>query len=355
MRKLITLLLTAFTLVVANAQDLSDLKFGTDTTFDVITWNIEHFPQAGVTTVDDVKNIIKNLNVEVIAIQEIEDTAAFTKMVNELEGYDGFYGNWYYIACGYIYKSDVVTVNNKEELFHGDFKIFPRPAYLFDVNYNGERFYILNNHFKCCSGSEDRRSAACAQLKEYIDNNLPDENVIVLGDLNDEIVDSINVFQNFIDDKENFFFADMAVAQSDSEYWSYESWPSHLDHILITNELFEHTPNATTIQLDDYFSPTSYYKDSISDHLPVGINISLSAPLHVYSNFFATKMIVDLPANHQSGTLSVSDSSNKLLYTVSLTGQQDKIKFKTKSFPQGILTIEFKTTGLPYKCEVLHQ
>lgn len=352
MKKLITLLLTTLSFVVVNAQDLSELKFGTDSTFDVVTWNIEHFPQAGATTVETVKRIIKKLDVEVIAIQEIEDTAAFTKMVNELDGYDGFYGNWYYIACGYIYKSDLVTVNNKQELFKGDFKVFPRPAYLFDVNYNGERFCILNNHFKCCSGSEDKRTAACIQLKDYIDTNLADQNVIVLGDLNDEIVDTSNVFQSFIDDKDNFTFADMAIAQGASEYWSYESWPSHLDHILITNDLFEHTSKAATIQFDDHFSLPTYYKDSISDHLPVGINVSHSVLLSVGLNLLKTKIIVHLPPRHQSGTLNVRNSSNKLLYTVSVTDEQDKIKLKRKHFPKGTLIVDFRATGLPYKAKV---
>ena len=35
----------------------------------------------------------------------------------------------------------------------------------------------------------------------------------------------------------------MDIAYSSSSNWSYPSWPSHLDHILLTNELFDEDKN----------------------------------------------------------------------------------------------------------------
>ena len=43
-----------------HAQSLSDLSFGTDSTFEVLTWNIEWFPKNGQSTADSVKQIIKD-------------------------------------------------------------------------------------------------------------------------------------------------------------------------------------------------------------------------------------------------------------------------------------------------------
>ena len=50
------------------------------------------------------------------------------------------------------------------------------------------------------SDEEKRRYNAVNFLKEYIDTYLSDENVIVLGDLNDDISESSqnNVFQNVL-------------------------------------------------------------------------------------------------------------------------------------------------------------
>ena len=40
------------------SQSLSDITFGTDSTFEVVTWNIEWFPKNGTITVDSVSKII---------------------------------------------------------------------------------------------------------------------------------------------------------------------------------------------------------------------------------------------------------------------------------------------------------
>ena len=48
-------------------------------------------------------------------------------------------------------------------------------------------------------------------LKQYIDDNLPGQNVIVVGDLNDDIAEEStnNVFQHILEDSENYFFSDI--------------------------------------------------------------------------------------------------------------------------------------------------
>ena len=109
---------------------------------------------------------------------------------------------------------------------------------------------------------------------------MSDKNVLVVGDYNDLIEDDIsnNVFQSFIDDSDNYLFADTPILDFPTSLWSYPSWPSHLDHILISNELFDDFNNAynhvTTIDMAQYFNNgfDGYYK-CISDHLPVGIRL----------------------------------------------------------------------------------
>jgi len=127
---------------------------------------------------------------------------------------------------------------------------------------------------------ETRRYTASNLLKEYIDTNLPNENVIVLGDLNDILTDAVanNVFQMIINDAENYLFADMDIAEGSSADWSYPWWPSHIDHIIITNELFDEFVNGgsavQTIKIDEYMEGgfDDYY-ENISDHRPVALKI----------------------------------------------------------------------------------
>ena len=113
-------------------------------------------------------------------------------------------------------------------------------------------------------------------LKNYIDNNFQNERVVVLGDFNDDISEEMtnNVFAEFLNNPESYFFTDTYIAEGSSLNWSFPSYPSHLDHILVTNELFIDTINTFTIQLDNYMiGGFQKYDNHISDHRPVGINL----------------------------------------------------------------------------------
>ena len=126
----------------------------------------------------------------------------------------------------------------------------------------------------------NRRLIALNYLKSYIDNNLSNENVLVIGDFNDELNDNFinNIFQNFIDDFENYLFTDMSIANGNPQNFSFPNWPSHIDHILITNELFDefnsNESQISTLQIDDYFiGGFNNYDALITDHMPVGLNL----------------------------------------------------------------------------------
>ncbi|MGB2279678.1 MAG: hypothetical protein ACPH16_06805, partial [Flavobacteriales bacterium] len=172
-----------------------------------------------------------------------------------------------------------------------------------ELTFSGMIFYVINIHLKCCgdgtldesdSGDEEtRRRAASNAIKYYIDNNLADKNVLLVGDYNDLIEDNIsnNVFQSFIDDSDNYLFADMSIANGNPQNFSFPNWPSHIDHILITNELFDefnsNESDITTIQVDNYISGGfSSYDALITDHMPVGISL-------VYTNVVA-KLLVQI-------------------------------------------------------------
>ena len=81
----------------------------------------------------------------------------------------------------------------------------------------------------------------------------------------------------FLDDSENYLFTDMQIAEGSSLDWSYPSWPSHLDHILISNELFEDFQNlnslVSVIKIDDYMGGWNNYDNNVSDHRPIGIKL----------------------------------------------------------------------------------
>ncbi len=278
------------------SQDLEDLSFGDDSSLDIATWNIEWFPKNGQTTSEYVAQILYQLDLDVLAMQELDDKTVFDQMVNELTNYTGYYESAWFAGLAYIYKSDVVQINSIYEIYTTSpyWSAFPRSPMVMDMNFMGENYFIINNHFKCCgdgnfdmdddSDEETRRYNAVNLLKEYIDTYLPDKNVIVLGDLNDDIAEPTqnNVFQNILNDTENYTFVDYDIASGNSSDWSYPSWPSHLDHILITNELFDEYDNSDvlTIKIDDYLDGGwNEYDYNVSDHRPVAISFHLNSSL----------------------------------------------------------------------------
>ncbi len=283
--------------IVIFSQDLEDLSFGEDNSLDIATWNIEWFPKNGQTTVEYVIQILQQLDLDILAMQELDNKDMFDQMFNELTNYTGYYESAWFAGLAYIYKPDVVQINNIYEIYTTSpyWSAFPRSPMVMDMSFMGENYFIINNHFKCCgdgildfnneSDEEKRRYNAVNFLKEYIDTYLSDENVIVLGDLNDDIAEAQqnNVFQMFLDDTDNYLFVDIEIANGSSSNWSYPTWPSHLDHILITNELFDELDNSDiqTIKIDEYLDGGwNEYDQNISDHRPVALKLDFGSSIN---------------------------------------------------------------------------
>jgi len=296
MKKLCFTLISLFLLANTplQSQDLDDLSFGEDGSLDIATWNIEWFPNNGQITVEYITEIIEQLDLDIFAIQEIDNTDMFDQMLDAMPDYTGYYESSWFAGLAYIYKTEVVEINDIYEIYTTSpyWSAFPRSPMVMDMHFMGANYFLINNHFKCCGDGvldfndegdeEKRRYNAANLLKEYIDTNLSENNVLVVGDLNDDIAEASqnNVFQMILDDIDNYLFVDIGIANSSSSEWSYPSWPSHLDHILITSELFDELDDSDvqTIKIDEYLDGGwSEYDYNISDHRPVAIKFGLNS------------------------------------------------------------------------------
>ena len=326
-------------------QDLADISFGTDSTFEVVTWNIEWFPKNGSITVDSVSKIIEYLDVDLIGLQEVDDSTLCRQMIDNLPGYELFMDNDWFGGLAYIYKTSSVSVQSIYKIYDTApfWNTFPRSPLVIELIFNGETFILINNHFKCCgdglldignpADEETRRHEASTLLKEYIDANFNSSRVIVIGDLNDIITDLPvnNVYQMFIDDSTNYAFADMSIAIGASSEWSFPGWPSHLDHVLITNELFTEfsNPNSEikTIMVEDYLAGgLAEYDLNISDHRPVGLKIQLTptalslvensnsnSNVKIFPNPTNGYFSIDLGETYNAVTITITDLNGKVI------------------------------------------
>lgn len=295
-------------------QEFEDLSFGTESTLEVMTWNIERFPKNGDTTLNYVVDIIEALDVDIVAIQEIDDLNYFNQLEASLDSYDGYIESVFFAGLAYLYKPDIIQINNIYEIYTTAeyWNYFPRAPMVMDFNYKDDRYILINNHFKCCGNGildldntndeETRRYYANSLLKEYVESNFSDENVIILGDLNDILTDNPrnNVFQMFLDDQDNYLFADYEIAAGQNSDWSYPSWPSHLDHILITNELFDElkddNSDIQTIKIEESLSGGwPAYDRNISDHRPVALKLLTDSRLSVSDIDNAKPLFINYP------------------------------------------------------------
>jgi len=340
----IALLLTTF---LSNAQELEIPAFGSDSTFEVLTWNIEWFPKNGQTTVDYVSEIINDLDVDLLAMQEIDDKNYFDQLLENLDGRAGFYVVSKYSNLAYIYKTDVVEVDTIYEIYTSQpyWRPFPRAPMVMEMRFMDAHYVIINNHFKCCGDGildstdpwdeETRRLDASILLEQFIDSIFPDTRVIMLGDLNDDLADEPdnNVFNVFLDDPEKYLFTDLTIAEGSISEWSYPSWPSHLDHILITNELFVDFENeyaaVQTLKLDEYFAGGFYeYDKNVSDHRPVALKIKPEAFLNTTETQFKPAL--------EERKLVIFDMKGRIVKNCTVLKNQSTIVWNAEKLPEGI-------------------
>jgi len=365
-----SLIFTGFLLcgILIKAQTLDNLSFGSQNTFEIMTWNIETFPKNGQISIDYATQIIEALNVDFIAIQEVSDIAAFEQLASNLANYNGYIESTYYDGLAFLYKPEVITINNIYRIYSTSvyWNTFPRAPMVIDITYNNQTIFIINNHLKCCgdgllnlsdiNDEEYRRYEAIYLLKTFMDLDLQNEHIILVGDLNDELTDnsSNNVFAELLNDPANYVFADYDIASGNSSNWSFPSWPSHLDHILISNELFDefalNDSGIQTIKIDDYLAGGWFeYDQNVTDHRPVALKLFIDSNLGIkevaeneisnfmnYPNPFNSETTFSFHKNKGEAEIQIYNVLGQLIFSKKIPHNKTEYQWVPKALANGI-------------------
>ena len=298
---------------------------GDTSTLNLLTWNIEHFPKNDL-TVEYLKDAIGLLKVDIIALQEIKSITKLNQLTNQLgEEWISYRspGNSDYGQLGYLINTNEITniiepfslapdtlkcqnymydvdshpcqnssiddcddENPDDTCYDNSYDFAWRMPYVLEFTYENQTFYIINIHFKCCNsyGNEKkRRYQATNYLDAYINDYYVNDNIIVMGDFNGNIDETVyinqthNVFDSFL--SSSYIFADESVFLGDSQLWSFPSYPSHIDHIILSDEIFNNPLieySTSTVLIENLYNRGfSEYNEYISDHRPVLINLQL--------------------------------------------------------------------------------
>ncbi len=249
---------------------------------EIATWNIENYPKGGAGTITAVKELIRDLDIDLFGVQEIADVSAFNSLMDSLPGYravlsNDVYSSGSYQKTGIIYKSEFISIANVRNIFEDDGYAFPRPPLtafvtvrdLDSVKYD---FTLIVLHLKALGGdsNEARRREACQKLELFIDEEIragADADFVVVGDWNDQLDDpeTDNVFMPFLSKSDEYRFLTNGL---DQESYISNSFNSLIDHIMISQSSFDEfgIGSAEVQYLDNQING---YASTVSDHRPV--------------------------------------------------------------------------------------
>ena len=349
------------------AQPYTNSNAGSDIpleeTLDVVTWNIEWFgddnnspaagnPNSDAVQRDSVLTILKRLDADVFTVEEIADDALFADLVSRLEGYDYILsdavsnpdGTPPFQKLGFIYKTDVVTplktralLETIHPLYNGGdasalvnypdtpdrFYASGRLPFLMtaEVNLNGLKqevdFIALHARANSGDGAQVRyemRKYDVEVLKDSLDAQFANRYVILSGDYNDDVdvtvadvTTTVSSYTAYVNDPANYNVVTSAL--SDLGRRSYVFFENMIDHILITDELFDtYIPGTATVHYEFYDGD---YTRTASDHFPVSARFKLEKPLEV----IATEVIAVSCNGADDGIAMVTVSGGVAPYT----------------------------------------
>ena len=256
---------------------------------EAVTWNMEQFPKAGDTTVSNISEVMNAIGADIFAVQEIGSIEAFTRLLQSLPqyGYILTQQSSYYDQA-IIYRKDVLTpLGSLEPFAENDYNFAGRPPLRGDFIWRfGDKemqITVVNIHLKCCGDGLNRRKKSVIELHDYL-RQLQDhgmENIIVMGDWNDDVTDvgQEQSFPAFLEDPEHFRFVTADIAAIPDQA-SYPTWPSFLDHILVSSALFnafEDGGYVQTLPMKEWFGSWKNYESVVSDHRPVLVRIPIQS------------------------------------------------------------------------------
>lgn len=343
-----------------------------DQTFDVVTWNVEWFGSSGNGPSDldlqmnNVISVVETIDADLYALQEISSETRFLALVDSLEDYSGFWANYSNQTqnTAYLFKSSVINSFDQGFLEAGQQTYdwaFRLPLFFeFDATVEGitRRIYAYNVHAKALADEEsyDRRTLASVRLKDYLDHNRQDDNVLFLGDYNDQLFTSTyneaeSPYSNFVED-DTYFTVTSSLEQRGLNSYIAGQNQSMLDHITVTNELIEdHIDGAQRVENPNYIGS---YISTTSDHAPVWTRfdftrslVSIDEPVAESPQSFELNQNYPNPFNPTTNiSFTLPERADVSLKVYDVMGRQVATVANNRSFTGGSHTLTFNASSL---------
>jgi Bacterial Ig-like domain/Lamin Tail Domain/Secretion system C-terminal sorting domain len=304
-------------------------------TLEMVNWNLEWFgstdPTLGPTNdalqEQNVKTVLQTVGADIYGLVEVVDTARLGNIVRQMPGYD-------FIVCNYgshvnppdpaggplsgaqkeafVYKtsmfSNITTraLINNQDVSSTSYNSWASGRYPFmmtaDVTLAGvtKTINFILIHAKANTSptvtSYNRRKAAADELHDTLTTFFATNNIIILGDFNDDldstitdgITPRITSYSSFTNDSINFFSPTLALSLAHKK--STVGFNEVIDHVMVSNELKGFYMNSSSNILTDVAALIPNYGTTTTDHYPVFTRFAFDAALPVHLlNFNAVK------------------------------------------------------------------
>ncbi|MEO6315859.1 MAG: choice-of-anchor J domain-containing protein [Chitinophagaceae bacterium] len=305
-------------------------------TLEVVNWNMEWFstpdpapgfgPSNKALQRQNAQTILPALGADLYALVEVVDTAALGNIVRTaMPGYS-------YIICNYgshanpfetgttfptpmgfvqkeafVYKTSVFSnidtasllsagINTAADLSNPNYNNWSSGRYPFmmkaDVTLDGviKTIRFIAVHAKANTSptltAYDRRKNGAIALHDYLNTTFPNDNIVVLGDFNDDLDSTItdgiaprlSSYKVFTDDVTSFYsptLAGLSLAGKKTTVGFNEV----IDHVVVSNEMQSLYMGASANVLTDVASLVPNYGTAMSDHYPVFTRFAFDAAL----------------------------------------------------------------------------
>jgi hypothetical protein len=298
-----------------------------DKSFKIATWNtnwlgnISNGPTNETLQQRNFQQVLDSLKADLFVLEEVSNLTFFNSFVAKYTNYKGFCTTA--VSAGgvaadaqrvcFMYKKGVVdsvsarplltkatTLPNYPENNPARFWASGRLPFLFvaDANIDGvkKRLHIVGIHARANTGgatiTADAKELQYAQrkydvnvLKDTLDAQFPNANIIIAGDYNDDVDETVSEitstkessYKKYVDDAKNYLVITKQL--SDNGFRSYLSFNNVIDHITVSNELIDNyvvnsvSPEIGFLYINNYVSTTS-------DHLPIyaTFNFEIKSP-----------------------------------------------------------------------------
>jgi Bacterial Ig-like domain/Lamin Tail Domain/Secretion system C-terminal sorting domain len=287
------------------------------TTLEVLNWNIEWFGSPSLGPTNDalqqanVQTILQNIGADIYGLVEVVDESRLANVVANMPGYSYVISNYgshtntsanppTALAAAqklaFVYKNSVFSnvttsallsqgINSPADLTNPAYNYWASGRFPYmlsaDVTLNcvtkNVKFILV--HAKANTSptatSYDRRKRGADSLHYTLQQNYANDNVIILGDYNDDldftitagIIPPVTSYSAFINDAANFTPVTLPLSLAGKK--STISFNDVIDHVTVTDDLATYYLNNTANILTDVTSLVSNYGSTTSDHYPV--------------------------------------------------------------------------------------